>query len=90
MKPTISPNTYCEACDQPIGETMQPNGAMLINDHVTCWDGISSKVVTFHKKCHERGLAGAGRPSIASDPNVQRNHHIGLAPGVLGLTLKGL
>lgn len=81
----ISPNTYCEACDQPIGESVTVTGAVLTNDFVTCRDGINGKIVTFHKLCHTRAVSGA-----AADPDVQRAHHIGLAPVLLGLTANGI
>jgi hypothetical protein len=58
----------CESCGKEIG----------MQDYVTCWDGISSKVVTFHKGC---------TPQMS---DVQRNHGVHIGPGKFGLTLKGL
>lgn len=58
----------CGTCGREIG----------MADFVTCWDGIDSKVVTFHKGC---------TPQMS---DVQRNHGVHLNPGRLGLTLKDL
>lgn len=58
----------CEKCKAEIGN----------ENYVICWDGISSKQVTFHKRC------------MPQDADTQKNHHIGLNPAQFGLTLKGL
>lgn len=44
-------------------------------NYVVCWDGIESKTTVFHSRCNP------------ADPNLQRHHHIGLAPIQFGLSL---
>lgn len=71
---SVGAATDCEACGFQIGE----NALGIINDHVTCWDGIGQKVVTFHKRCNP------------AEPDLQRHHHIGLAPAVFPVTGRGI
>lgn len=72
MSTSISPATECEAGDGQIGIDAEGK----INDHVICRDGISAKIVTFHKVCHTRLSGQAG--TAAADPNLRREYHIGL------------
>lgn len=74
MSTSISPATECAAGDGQIG--VDETGK--VNDHVVCRDGISSKIVVFHKHCHTRL---AGQPdTAAADPHLRREYHIGLGP----------
>lgn len=75
---TVRAQDDCEGCGHQIGEKVTASGAVLVNDHVVCWDGIKAKAVTFHKRCNP------------AEPDLQRHHHVGLAPAVLGITPKGL
>ena len=64
----VAPSAECEKCAGQIGT----------EHYVVCLDGITSKVVTFHKRCEP------------GDPDLQRHHKIALAPGTLGLMAKGI
>lgn len=76
----IPPSTECQGCGQPIGTTTLHDGSVVLNDFVTCHDGITSKVVTFHKHCHQR--------LTNPEPDLQRVHHITLAPVVFNASIK--
>lgn len=54
----------CEKCGGQIGT----------EHYVVCLDGITSKVVTFHKRCEP------------GDPDLQRHHGATLAPLILNAT----
>lgn len=60
--------TDCEGCGEQIG-----NEPFLL-----ATDGVSGKLVAFHKKCDPR------------DQDLQRHHKVTLAPGRLGFTPKDL
>jgi len=71
----IAPSTECEACGKPIGN----------DDHVICLDGITSKIVAFHKTCHSAGLHPATK-----DPSLQRHYKATLGPINFASTVKGI
>lgn len=58
----------CEVCGKEIGT----------ENYVICKDGISDRIVTFHKRC---------QPQMS---DVQQHHGVTLERGVLGITPKGL
>jgi len=66
--PAHNPAAECEACGGQVGT----------EHYIIATDGISGKLVTFHKRCDPR------------DPDLQRTHRITLAPVDLGLSLKGI
>lgn len=80
----ISPATECEGCGKQIGES-SPG---VINDYVTCQDGITSKIVTFHKACHMR-LSGQ-KGTAAADPNLRRTFGVTLSPVPLSSSIKDI
>lgn len=71
---TVRPQDDCEGCASQIGA----NELGIVNDHVVCWDGIKAKAVTFHKRCNP------------AEPDLQRQHHIGLAPAIFPVTGRGI
>lgn len=54
----VYPGTDCEGCSKEIG----------LEPFVVCWDGITSKHVTFHKRCDP------------TDPDLRRHHGMPLEP----------
>lgn len=66
--PSFNPAAECEKCGQQVGT----------EPYLLATDGISGKMVTFHKRCDPR------------DPDLQRIHKITLAPVRLGVELKGV
>lgn len=64
----IPATTECQACGKQIGTS----------DYVVCRDGITSKVVSFHKRCNP------------AEPDLQRHHHVALKPLLIGLTPQAL
>lgn len=58
----------CEGCGEQIGT----------ESYLLATDGISGKMVTFHKRCDP------------NDQDLKRVHKITLGPVHLGMTLKGI
>lgn len=54
----VPPTTECEHCGGQIGH----------DDYVVCHDGITKKIVTFHKHCQH----------VQQDPALQRHHVVGV------------
>ena len=61
-------NQECEACGGQIGD----------DEFVLCHDGVTAKIVAFHKRCNP------------SDPDLKREFGVTLNPAKFGLTGEGL
>jgi len=61
----IAQSTDCEGCGQRIGN----------EDFLLATDGISGKVVAFHKRCNP------------ADPDLQRHYSVSLTPAQFATTL---
>lgn len=64
----FNPAAECEACGGQVGT----------EHYILATDGISGRMVTFHKRCDPR------------DKDLRRIHKITLAPVSLGLDVRGI